>query len=425
MAHAKDFTYGDHSISVEAYYSKTEDLAKQAEQIELESITKQIAALKGRANSEAQIAQLQQERRTVEVTYANTKAKLDHDELEAIKARTIAYHDYVQGLADGNIQLSRQGDQAARGVGMGSRQSALANAQDNARYDDQKRQRDIQDKADNGTITQDVADKDKEASAAALAAQLDILQGNYNSLAAAEADWTKGSVKAWQDWSTSVSNYAQEAGKIFTTVMDGIADSITQAAITGKLSFTSLLTSLEKEIIEFGAKQALKSAFEGILGGLGGSGGGSALGSLLGAFGGGGGGAAGGVAAAGSTLGDSAALAGVFGGMFAKGDTFGRGSGLSAYRNSVVSQPTYFPFAKGGVPNVGLMGEKSGSGGEAIMPLTRTSGGELAVKTMGSQQSRTVNVSQTFVVPGAANRSTQDQIAIKTYGAAQKAARRA
>ncbi len=49
------------------------------------------------------------------------------------------------------------------------------------------------------------------------------------------------------------------------------------------------------------------------------------------------------------------------------------GSGISAYRNSVVSAPTIFPFARG----AGLMGE---AGPEAIMPLTRTRGGDLGVK---------------------------------------------
>ena len=55
----------------------------------------------------------------------------------------------------------------------------------------------------------------------------------------------------------------------------------------------------------------------------------------------------------------------------AKGDIFGD-SILSAYRNTVVNQPTFFPFAKG----IGLMGE---AGAEAIMPLERDSRGRLGV----------------------------------------------
>jgi len=52
------------------------------------------------------------------------------------------------------------------------------------------------------------------------------------------------------------------------------------------------------------------------------------------------------------------------------------GKGISSHSNSVVSQPTIFPFAKG----VGLMGE---AGAEAIMPLQRDSSGRLGVTAQG------------------------------------------
>ena len=75
----------------------------------------------------------------------------------------------------------------------------------------------------------------------------------------------------------------------------------------------------------------------------------------------------------------------------AKGNIFPSGTGLSAYTNSIVASPTLFPFAKGGVPNIGLMGE---AGAEAIMPLTRTSSGDLGVRAegMGGGTSVEVNI---------------------------------
>jgi len=67
----------------------------------------------------------------------------------------------------------------------------------------------------------------------------------------------------------------------------------------------------------------------------------------------------------------------------AHGNAFHASTGLSSYRNSVVSSATPFWFAQGGVPNVGVMGEKSGSPGEAIMPLARNSQGDLSVNVTG------------------------------------------
>lgn len=58
----------------------------------------------------------------------------------------------------------------------------------------------------------------------------------------------------------------------------------------------------------------------------------------------------------------------------AKGGAYSS-TGLSSFRNSVVSKPTMFAFAKG----VGLMGEAPGSPGEAIVPLQRMADGRLGV----------------------------------------------
>ena len=63
----------------------------------------------------------------------------------------------------------------------------------------------------------------------------------------------------------------------------------------------------------------------------------------------------------------------------AKGNVFSSPD-LHSYANSVVSKPTFFKFAKGGIPDIGVMGEKNGGSPEAIMPLTRTSNGDLGVK---------------------------------------------
>lgn len=63
----------------------------------------------------------------------------------------------------------------------------------------------------------------------------------------------------------------------------------------------------------------------------------------------------------------------------AKGNVFGPGSDLDYYRNSIVSSPTLFRFAKGGA--FGMMGE---AGSEAIMPLKRGPDGRLGVSADAS-----------------------------------------
>ena len=91
-----------------------------------------------------------------------------------------------------------------------------------------------------------------------------------------------------------------------------------------------------------------------------------------------------------SSMGDGAsgsigsAAGDFFVGLFSeKGNAFSGGSHLTKYaKGGVVSSPTLFPMTTG----TGMMGE---AGPEAIVPLTRTSGGDLGVKA----QSPVVNVS--------------------------------
>lgn len=82
----------------------------------------------------------------------------------------------------------------------------------------------------------------------------------------------------------------------------------------------------------------------------------------------------------------------------AKGNVF-QSPGLHSYANTVVSRPTVFPFAKGGV---GLMGE---AGPEAIMPLRRDASGRLGVAATGGggsvnrEERESTNHAQIEIVP--------------------------
>lgn len=84
-------------------------------------------------------------------------------------------------------------------------------------------------------------------------------------------------------------------------------------------------------------------------------------------------GGVGGAANAGAGAGMAGAIGNAQGGIYAS-------AGLHAYANSIVSKPTFFAFANGGVPRLGVMGERNGGSPEAIMPLARTSNGDLGVR---------------------------------------------
>jgi phage-related minor tail protein len=82
----------------------------------------------------------------------------------------------------------------------------------------------------------------------------------------------------------------------------------------------------------------------------------------------------------------------------------------AAFTNSVVSKPTAFGMAGG---DIGVMGE---AGEEAIMPLTRTAGGQLGVRALSGGSSGStisINAPVTVAIPDRSSEGMQlDQQAL-------------
>ncbi|ENT8826013.1 phage tail tape measure protein [Proteus mirabilis] len=133
---------------------------------------------------------------------------------------------------------------------------------------------------------------------------------------------------------------------------------------------SSLASSIISDLIRIAIQAQITNALTGLMGGFAGSGG--------------------------ATSGAKAGKVGVK--ANAKGDVYSSPS-LSQYSNQVVSSPTLFAFAKGGTPNLGLMGE---AGSEAIMPLKRGPDGSLGVRATGSNSNASGDtiIHQTFHVTG-------------------------
>ena len=93
-------------------------------------------------------------------------------------------------------------------------------------------------------------------------------------------------------------------------------------------------------------------------------------------------------------------IGGMIGGMFAKGAAFQAGGVTAFASGGVVGSPTLFPMRGG---RMGLMGE---AGAEAIMPLTRTSSGDLGVKAVGA--GTVVNTSININVTGGTKEQNED-----------------
>jgi lambda family phage tail tape measure protein len=172
----------------------------------------------------------------------------------------------------------------------------------------------------------------------------------------------------------SARDVAGQTKSLFTNAFSSMEDAVVNFAMTGKLSFADFAKSILADMARIATRQASSAL----------------LSSLVGAgasyFGGGAAASAGSTAAgysgdlSGFTPGSVQASGGAWSGgvqMFANG---------AAFTNSVVSKPTAFGMAGG---QTGVMGE---AGPEAIMPLTRTAGGQLGVRAISGGGSGGGNV---------------------------------
>jgi lambda family phage tail tape measure protein len=156
--------------------------------------------------------------------------------------------------------------------------------------------------------------------------------------------WLQGLAQGFGEWRASALDTAGAIKSAFTSMASGIEDALVQWVTTGKASFKDFARSVIADITRIIIRWTALQAVQGIMGAFGG--GGAAPFSP-------------------NNYGPSAVPA------FAKGGAFG---------GSIVSSPTLFKFAAGGTMRNGLMGE---AGPEAIMPLRRTSSGDLGVQVAG------------------------------------------
>lgn len=156
-----------------------------------------------------------------------------------------------------------------------------------------------------------------------------------------------GLKQGFKDYAAEAADAFEKAREFAVKAFKGIEDSLVELAMTGKLTFKDMANSIIEDMIRIMIQQSITKPLAQAAGNMG-------------------------------SAAMSAAASWFFGS--AQGNAFSASPGLSAYANTVVTKPTVFPFANGGV---GLMGEESGTPGEAIMPLTRAGNGDLAVRAVG------------------------------------------
>jgi lambda family phage tail tape measure protein len=197
--------------------------------------------------------------------------------------------------------------------------------------------------------------------------------------------WADGAIRGLQDYAAQASDAASSVESMFTNAFSNLEDALVNFVMTGKLSFSDLVNSMIADIVRLSIQQSITAPLASALA--------SGMSSVFGGW-------------AGTGTGSYSSADGSMSSTFATYNKFGNAFGHDgihpfakggAFTNRIYNQPTPFMFGSGGA--FGVMGE---AGDEAVMPLARTSSGELGVKSSGS--SPVINVTINNQASGATGR---------------------
>ncbi|KTB90849.1 phage tail protein [Pseudomonas syringae ICMP 11293] len=412
-------------VSAESYASQRAAIIEQQKGDVTSAYEAEITALeaaKGKASTSAeQRIQIDQKIADARTSMVEAQKKADTElsvlatsEIGRLKKQELAVSTYTSALEQQVKTLRQQGQRSAATLGMGDRQRGLTDQQNSV--DDRLNQQKVELANQYGDGSRGMSLDEYNLKLAALNKNQqdlrDTVQANYDDMTVAQGSWSAGASSAFQNYLESARDVAGQTKSLFTSAFSSMEDSVANFAINGKGSFSDF----RKSILSDMAKIATRQASSALLGTL--------FGAATSYFGGG----ASAATSAGSTAAgySDAALSGWTGVAQAKGGAWSNGVQMfangAAFTNSIVSKPTAFGISGGGV---GVMGE---AGDEAIMPLTRTAGGQLGVRALGGGGSSGTNtynfpVSVSFQTSGESGGSSTQETSTQLGKGIQQAAK--
>jgi len=354
----------DRITSEEQKLIKLREQFRQIEQKQLtEKLTKEQTSLL--ANKEALLAQQQ---KNAEVQ----KEIVAQKELEKLAT--------VRAALDQQIAVDRQKYQDALiGATSSDKEAERLRERNRLEQDYQRQLQEFGKQNREGSLSDGGYQEATAQLAVTLAERQRLMEDYYAKQDQMQGDWVNGAKKAYENWAEAGRNVAGMTQSLFTSAFSSMEDALTGFVTTGKLSFKDLTVSILKDLAAMATKIAANQILTSIIG------------SFAGGFG--------GAASAGASAATSATTntGSAFAGYAAKGKAFSGGveyfANGGAFTNSIVNRPTAFGTGTG----IGVMGE---AGPEAILPLTRTSDGQLGVKGMGGGSTVVAPVSVTIQTDG-------------------------
>ena len=351
--------YSNKQITAEEYYRRQKELIQQSVVVETASLEKQIDYLKSANGNKREAINNQRQLGELETRLAQLREKsgtelklLSGEEARYYQERQYSIEDYKRSLTDATEAIQRDYALRAAAIGMSAREAEIQGAVNDVYVRQTAALRDLTTQRDRGVISADEFAQKSAALANSSTQQIAAIKGGNRELLVAQQDWAAGMRAGMQDWIDNATLSATSVANIMGSTLDTLTEGMTNAALTGKLAMKDMLADIGRELTKFFMRKAVMQFAEMFAGAF--MGGGADFNSGY------------------------TGMQGINAELMkknAKGNVYNSPS-LSAYSNGVFSSPQVFAFAKG----AGVFGE---AGPEAIMPLARTSNGDLGVQMAG------------------------------------------
>jgi lambda family phage tail tape measure protein len=269
-------------ISQEAYSAQRAVLIRAEKDEVTQAYEAQISALEAtRDKSSTTAAQRIQLDQRIADTRANmVKAQQTADseltvlatnEQGRLAKQALAVKTYTDALQQQVETLRNQGSRDAASIGMGDRARGLT-SQQNAIDDRFNQQRlELANQYGDGSRGMSLDEYNQKLRALQNTQQdlRDTVVSNFDAMTAAQGDWTAGASAAWQNYQDNALNVAGQMKTAFTSLFDGLTDSVVDWAFGADESFGDVLVSFGKMILKMELQAAASSVFSGDSGGTG------------------------------------------------------------------------------------------------------------------------------------------------------------
>lgn len=228
-----------------------DQLAIEQQEVEVATGKKQKSAMEKYA---AEVKATQDKISANDAQYTDDSAKLAAKRLADLKVYTSALQQQLatqQSAADAQLA----------GLSLGGNDRADFDRQIAIRQDYDRKVADLAKQRTENRIGPDQYASELAATQDYYDKSVAIAQKSSADIRAANADWTTGAKRAIADYSDQAANVAASTASAFSDAFRGMEDAFATFVTTGKLSFTSLATSVVADIARMQARAAISGLF--------------------------------------------------------------------------------------------------------------------------------------------------------------------